>query len=216
MLPNCPVRTEIPQPTAACPVLLVSSRCHTSPPSLPLPSCSLPAALLQRWAQPSGAVAGKEGGGGTGPSWCHSCPHCVLLCLCPCAPVPGSGVLRAGGALWRCHSGGGTCWSHPGREGTACLQPCSRPLKGCSCLCSAAERDLGFFPLRDPLGLLVLTPFPRKILEELLLILPFSLNSFDFPFLRPVDDCFAPTLHCKPVATSCPFREQLSWQLLCP
>lgn len=101
-------------------------------------------------------------------------------------------------------------------EGTACLQPCSHPLQGCSRLCSAAERDLGFFPLCDPLGLLVLTPFPRNILEELLLILPFSLNSFDFPFLRPVDDCFAPTLHCKPVATSCPFREQLSWQLLCP
>lgn len=127
--------------------------------------------------------------------------------LRPAVPALGRGCCGPGEHCGGCHSSGLT----PTRvtqagQGTDCLHPCSHPLKGCSCLCSAAERDLGFFYLYDPLGVLVLTPFPMDILEELLLILPFSLNSFDFPFLRPVDDCFAPALHCKPMATSCPFR----------
>lgn len=63
---------------------------------------------------------------------------------------------------------------------------CLHPFKGWSWLCSAAEFAfflfVVFFLQCVPLERLVLTLFPRDVLKELLLTLPFSLNSFDFPF----------------------------------
>lgn len=93
MLPNCPLRTEISQPTAACPVLLVSSRCHTSPPQPPSP-------VLFPARCPSAALGPALGGGGREGGWRWHWPILVPqlppLCpavpgsLCPCARVRGA------------------------------------------------------------------------------------------------------------------------------
>lgn len=211
MLPNCLVRTEIPPTDRSLsrPArVLPDATSPLSHPSIshPLPS-TLPSCSAGCRLNPGLGGGCREGG----QTW-----HWPLLAPQlpphPAVPAPGRGStvedVRAGADTTALVSQAG--------EGTDCLHPCSHPLKGCSCLCSAAERDLGFFPQCDPLGVLVLTSFPMDVLEELLLILLFSLNSFGFPFLKPVDDCFAPAPHCKPVATPCPFREQLPWLLLCP
>lgn len=59
----------------------------------------------------------------------------------------------------------------------------------CGCACTHLKAGLGFAqqlkeeffsPQCVPLGCLVLTSFPGDALKELLLTLPFSLNSFDF------------------------------------
>lgn len=136
---------RFPQPTAACHTLLVSSQMpHAHSPSTPSPILLLPLPCwpLQGWAQAAPGLGDV--------ALAHLSPTAAPTSCCAC---PGSGE-----HCGVCGSGGLTPTRVPqAGEGTDCLQPCSHPLKGCSCLCSAAERDLGFFPLCDPLGVLVLT-----------------------------------------------------------
>lgn len=148
MLPNCLVRTDSPQLTAVCHVLLMSSRMpHLHSPTSPSPpilSPPLPTALLhQHWVQAD-----------LKPQWRLQGQDVRLTCLSTTAALH---VLlwlhRFGGCVggWGSRAEGipaeadTTAQVTQKREGTDGLCMCLYPFKGWSWLCSAAKRRI-FFP----------------------------------------------------------------------